>query len=108
MFISIKFSFKITISSFCISILLDAAMIWDGEIFIAASCPFVPLCIVHDPIDGGAEAPLAVVPVLAWAVQEVVVHTQIVAQLMGHVLEKNRKKIIIVDKLKHRWRFWQI
>ena len=63
-------------------------MIGDGKVFVTTCCPFVPLCVVHDPVDGGAEAPLAVVPVLTGAVQEVVVHAQVVPQLMGHVLNK--------------------
>ena len=67
-------------------------MIGDGKVFVTTCCPFVPLCVVHDPVDGGAEAPLAVVPVLAGAVQEVVVHAQVVPQLMGHVL--NKKKLL--------------
>ena len=68
-------------------ILLDAAMIRSGKIFVATSCPFVSLCVVHDPVDGGAETSLAVVPVLAGAAQKVVVHAQVVAKLMSHVLD---------------------
>ena len=65
-------------------------MIGDGKVFVTACCPFVSLCVVHDPLDGGAQLPLAVVPVLAWAVQEVVVHAQVVPQLMSHVLKHNK------------------
>jgi len=57
------------------------------EVFVAAGCPLVPLRVVHDTPDAGAQSTLAVVPVVAGAVAEVVVHAQVVAELVSHQLK---------------------
>jgi hypothetical protein len=57
------------------------------EVFVAAGCPLVPLRVVQDTPDAGAQSALTVVPVVAGAVAEVVVHAQVVAELVSHQLK---------------------
>ena len=71
-------------------------MVGVAEVLVAAGGPLVPGGVVHDPLDAGAEAALAVVAVVARAAQEVVVHAKVVAKLVSHQLEI---KTVISDKL---------
>ena len=62
-------------------------MVGVAEVLVAAGGPLVPGGVVHDAVDAGAETALAVVAVLTRAAQEVVVHAQVVAQLVSHQLK---------------------
>lgn len=65
-------------------------MIRSDEIFKAASCPLVPGRVVHDTLNSGAESALTVVTIVAWAAQEVMVHSKVVAEFVSQELFKRR------------------
>ena len=67
-------------------------MVCQHEIFVAASGPLVPGgSVVHDPVDAVARVALTVVAVRGWAAQEVVLHAQVVPELVRHVLKSFKK-----------------
>ena len=63
-------------------------MICCTEVLVATGGPLVPPVIVHDAVDVGAGLALAVVTVLGVATEEVMLHAQVVAELVSHILKR--------------------
>jgi hypothetical protein len=61
-------------------------MIWSCKVFVAAGRPLVSGRVVHDAIDAGAKSTLAVISVVTRAIAKVVVHAQVVPELVSQVL----------------------
>ena len=61
-------------------------MICCTEVLVATGGPLVPPVVVHDAEDVGAGLALAVVTVLGGAAEEIVLHAQVVAELVSHIL----------------------
>jgi hypothetical protein len=68
------------------SVLFDATVVWSGKVFVATGCPLVSSRVVHDAIDAGAKSTLAVISVVTRAIAKVVVHAQVVPELVSQVL----------------------
>jgi len=75
-YLSFEYSYKTGFYTYWFKLFFvscHASMVWNIVIFIATSCPLVSGWVIHDSFDSSANISLAVITVLTWAGQKVMV-----------------------------------